>query len=156
MDVIYAVKFVHLVAAGALFGGWLAIAAFMVFAHRSGNTSVVALTAQFVVWLEFGIVAAMVLMPLSGFPLGVAIGVAPDEFWLLVSVAIYCGLLVLWIGAVVVERRIRNLTREAAVKGAPLPDTYRKLFRVWLALALPILAAMLSLFLLMIWQPRVD
>jgi uncharacterized membrane protein len=158
MDVIYAVKFVHLLGAGAMFGGWLAVALFMVLAHRAQNASVVALISQFVVSLEMLVVApAMVLQPLSGFPLATAIGLSVlDEFWLQLSIAIYVVLVVAWIGAVLVERRIRGLTRQAAMNSAPLPETYARLFRLWLALAVPVLATMTALFLIMVWQPRLD
>ena len=158
MDVIYATKFVHLLAAGAVFGGWLAVALFMVMAHRSRNTPVIALISQFVVSLELFVVApAMALQPLSGLPLAAAIGLSPlDEFWLLLSIAIYAALVVVWLGAVVIERRIRNLTRQAAMNAAPLPEAYPRLFRLWLVLAVPTIAAMMALFLVMVWQPRLD
>src|SRR5271170_1222514 len=158
MDIIYAVKFVHLLGAGAMFGGWLAVALFMVLAHRAHNTSVLALISQFVVSLEMFVVApAMVLQPLTGFPLATAIGLSVlDEFWLQLSIAIYVVLVVAWVGAVLVERRIRSLTRQAAMNSAPLPEAYARLFRLWLALAVPILATMLALFLIMVWQPRLD
>ena len=35
MDLIFAIKFVHVVAAAAMFGTWLALAVFMWLAHRS-------------------------------------------------------------------------------------------------------------------------
>ena len=54
IDIIFAIKFVHVLAAATMFGTWLCLAAFMLLAHRSGNTSVVALIAQFVVSVEKG------------------------------------------------------------------------------------------------------
>jgi uncharacterized membrane protein len=158
MDIIYALKFVHLVAAAAMFGGWLAIAIFFILAHRSANPSVVALVAQFVVSLELFMVApAIVLVPLSGFPLAAAIGLSgADDFWMTLSIGLFVVFAVGWLGAVFLERRIRDLTRAAAVSGAPLPDAYPRLFRIWLAIAVPILLAMTAVFLLMVWQPRLD
>ena len=52
MDLIFAIKFVHVVAAAAMFGTWLALTVFMWLAHRSANTAVVALTARFVVSVD--------------------------------------------------------------------------------------------------------
>ena len=52
--------------------------------------------------------------------------------------------------------RIRNLTREAALNARPLSDAYRRLFRTWCLLAGPILIGMVTVFALMIWQPRLD
>ncbi len=98
LDLIFTIKFVHVFAVTAMFGGWISLAIFMVLAHRSGNTSVVALTSGFVVKVELMVVAAaLVLQPLSGFPLAFAIGLSPlNEFWIVVSSALYvviCGLL---------------------------------------------------------------
>jgi uncharacterized membrane protein len=156
IDTIYAIKFVHLLAAAAMFGTWLCIALFMLLAHRSGNTAVVALTSRFVFRVEMIVMAAaLLLLPLSGFPLASAVGLSPvDEFWIVLAVAVYGVVVIAWLAAVFVERRIRNVTREAALSGAPLPNAYPRLFRVWCVLAVLILAGMIALFVLMIWQPR--
>ena len=37
IDIILAIKFVHVLFAAVMLGGWLGVAAFMVFAHRSRN-----------------------------------------------------------------------------------------------------------------------
>lgn len=156
IEVIYAIKFVHLLAAAVMFGTWLCIAMFMVFAHRSGNVSVVAVTSRFVLRVEMIVVAAaVVLQPASGFPLASAVGLSPvDEFWIALSVAIYGGVVVAWLGAVVIEWRIRNQTRDAALNSLPFPKGYPRLFRLWCVLAVLILTGMLVLFVVMIWQPR--
>jgi uncharacterized membrane protein len=156
IDIIYAIKFVHLLAAAAMFGTWLCIALFMLFAHRSGNTSVVALTSRFVFRVEMIVmVVALLLPPISGFPLASAIGLSPvDEFWIALSVAVYGVVVIAWLAAVFIEWRIRNVTGAAALSSAPLPTAYPRLFRVWCVLAVLILAGMIALFVLMIWQPR--
>jgi uncharacterized membrane protein len=156
IDIILAVKFVHELAAAAMFGTWLAVVVFMVLANRSGNTSVVALTAQFAVRAEMIVMAAaMALQPISGFPLAYVIGLSPlDEFWIVLSLALYAAVVACWLVAVVLEFRMRRVTREAALGSKPLPAAYRRLFRLWFALAFVILAGMIGLFLLMVWQPR--
>ncbi len=158
IDVILAIKLVHVITAAVMFGTWLCIAMFMLFAHRSGNVSVVAVTSRFVVRVEIIVMAAVVLLqPIAGLPLAVAVGLSPaDEFWIALALAVYGVVAVAWLAAVIVERRIRNLTREAALNSAPLPDAYPRLFRVWRVLAVLILVGMLALFALMIWQPRLS
>ncbi len=158
IDVIFAIKFVHVLAAAVMLGAWLALALFMVLAHRSGNTSVVALTSLFVVRVELIVVAvALALQLLSGFPLAYAIGLSPfNELWIVVSLALYAVIAVAWLAAIRIELAIRNLTREAALNAAPLTAGYRRLFRIWCALAVPILGGMIAVFALMIWQPRLD
>ena len=101
IDAIFAIKFVHLLAAAVMFGTWLCLAIFLVLAHRSGNTSVVALTAQFVVGIEMTVMAAaFALQPISGFPLASAIGLSPlGEFWIVVSLVVYAVILACWLAA---------------------------------------------------------
>jgi uncharacterized membrane protein len=141
-----------------MFGAWLCLAIFMLLAHRSGNTSVVALASQFVVKVELMVMAgAMVLQPLSGIPLAFAIGLSPlREFWIVISSLLYVAIVACWIAAVWIEMRIRGLTREAALASQPLPARYRRLFHIWCVLAGPILVSMLAAFAFMIWQPRLD
>ena len=128
IDVIFAIKFVHVLAAAAMFGTWLCIALLMLFAHRSANTSVVALTSRFVFRIEMIVMAAaLVLQPLSGFPLALAVGLSPvDDFWIALSVAIYGVVVIAWLVAVVLETAHAQLTRDAALNSAPLPDAYRR------------------------------
>jgi uncharacterized membrane protein len=156
IELIFAIKFVHLLAAAAMFGTWLAVAVFMQLAHRSRNTAVVALTSRFAVSVELIVmIAAIALQPISGFALASAIGVSPfDKFWIVLSLVLYGVVVAIWFVVLRIEIRIRNLTRQAALDGVPLPDAYRRLFRFYSVLVWPALAGMVVLFLLMVWQPR--
>ena len=158
IDLILAIKFVHLLAAAAMFGTWLGIAGFMLLAYRSGNPSVVALVAQFVVRIElFVVAAAIALQPISGFPLAWAIGLTPlNEFWIDVSLVLYAAVVAIWLVSLRIEIRLRNLARQAALGRGTLADDYPRLFRIWFALAAFLLAAMVAIILLMVWQPRLD
>src|SRR5579862_7933748 len=137
IDLILAIKFVHVLAAAAMFGTWLGIAGFMLLAQRSGNPSVVALVAQFAVSLELFVVApALALLPVSGFPLAWAIGLAPlDEFWINVSLALYAVVVAAWLAVVRIESGLRKMARQAALGDAPVAAEYPRLFRLWFALA---------------------
>ncbi len=158
IDLILAIKFVHLLTAAAMFGTWLGIAGFMLLAYRSGNPSVVALVAQFVVRIElFVVAAAIALQPISGFPLAWAIGLTPlNEFWIDVSLALYAAVVAVWLVSLRIEIRLRNLARQAALSRGTRADNYPRLFRIWFALAAFLLAAMVAIILLMVWQPRLD
>lgn len=158
IDLILTIKFIHVLAAAVMLGTWLGIAAFMVFANRSRNPSVMALIAQFAVRLEFFVIApAMALQPLSGFPLAVVIGLSPlDEFWIVLSLALYVVVLAAWVVAVVLEQRIRKSARQAALGGSRIAATSPPAFRLWLMVAPIVLIGMMALFLLMVWQPRLD
>jgi uncharacterized membrane protein len=158
IDLILAVKFIHVLFAAAMFGTWIGIAGFMLLAYRSGNPSVVALVAQFAVRIElFVVAAALALQPISGFPLAWAIGLTPlNEFWIDVSLVLYVAVVAVWLVSLRIEIRLRNLARQAALSRGTLADDYPRLFRIWFALAAFLLAAMVAIILLMVWQPRLD
>jgi uncharacterized membrane protein len=156
LDIILAIKFVHVLFAAVMFGVWLCVAAFMVFAHRSRNASVIALVAQFSVRVELFIVApAILIQPISGFPLGDLIGLSnSDDFWLGGSIVVYAVVLLAWLGALRIEFLIRRMARAASLGGTKLGGRYPLLFRIWAVLAALILTGMVLIFLLMVWQPR--
>jgi uncharacterized membrane protein len=156
LDLIFAIKFVHVLAAAVMLGTWLGIAVFMELANRSGNTSVVALIANFAVSTEkLVMIAAIALQPISGFMLSSAIGLSVlEEAWLTISLVLYGLVVVAWLAALRVEIRIRELARQAALDGVPLRGRYRRLYRLYRIVVWPALAAMVVLFLLMVWQPR--
>jgi uncharacterized membrane protein len=158
LDLIFAFKFIHVLAAAAMFGTWLCLAMIMLRGHRSDNPSVVAVTAQFVVDLEKMIMApAIAVQPASGFPLASAIGLAPlNEFWIVASLALLVLALACWLAGFRFETRIRSLSRRAALDGVALPDEYRRLFRLWSSVAAVGLLATTAIFALMVWQPRFD
>jgi uncharacterized membrane protein len=158
IDLILAVKFIHVLFAAAMFGTWIGIAGFMLLAYRSSNPSVVALVAQFAVRIElFVVAAALALQPISGFPLAWAIGLTPlNEFWIDVSLVLYVAVVAIWLVSLRIEIRLRNLARQAALSRGTLADDYPRLFRIWFALAAFLLAAMVAIILLMVWQPRLD
>jgi uncharacterized membrane protein len=158
IDFILAIKFIHVLFAAAMFGTWIGIAGFMLLAYRSGNPSVVALIAQFAVRIElFVVAAALALQPISGFPLAWAIGLTPlNEFWIDVSLVLYVAVVAIWLVSLRIEIRLRNLARQAALSRGTLADDYPRLFRIWFALAAFLLAAMVAIILLMVWQPRLD
>jgi len=151
LDLIFAIKFVHVLAAAIMVGVWLCLAVFMLLGHRSGNPPVVAVTAQFVVDIEKMIMAPVIaVQPVSGFPLAWAIGLSPvDEFWLVMSLGLFVIAVLCWLGAFRVETRIRRLSREAALAAVALPDDYRRMFHAWSALAAVGLVATTVLFALM-------
>jgi len=157
LNLIFAIKFVHVLAAAAMFGTALAVALFMVLADRSGNVSVIAVTARFAVVVELMVmIPALALQPISGFPLASAVGLTLGEFWIMLSLLIYALIVAGWLAVLVLEIRIRDLTQEAVLAGLPLPEAYFGMFRLYTVLVWPTLAAMILVFALMIWQPRMS
>ncbi|MGO9947285.1 MAG: DUF2269 family protein [Steroidobacteraceae bacterium] len=156
IDVIFAIKFVHVLGASVLFGTGLGIAFFMFMADRSGHAGVIALVARYVVIADFIFTAtAAVLQPVSGVALAWAIGLSPfGEPWIVLSILLYVMVGLCWLPVVFIQIRIRKLAHEAALNAKPLPGEYHRLFRIWFWLGWPAFAGVLGIFALMIWQPQ--
>ena len=158
LDLIFALKFVHVLAAATMFGAWLCLTIFMLRGHRSGNPSVVAVTTQFVVDIEKMVMApAIAVQPISGFPLAWAIGLSPvSEFWIAVSLGQFVVAVACWLAVFRIEIRVRRMSRQSALNAVALPDDYRRMFHVWSAFAAAGLLTTTAIFALMVWQPRLD
>jgi uncharacterized membrane protein len=157
IDLILAIKFVHVLAAAAMFGTALGMALLMLIANRSGNASVIAVTSRFVVGIEMMVmIPALALQPISGFPLISTIGLSFGEFWIVLSLPLYALVVASWLAGLLLEIRIRDLAQEAVLNRTPLSDLYRGVFRLYSALVWPTLAGMIALFALMTWQPRLS
>jgi uncharacterized membrane protein len=156
MELIFVYKLIHLLGASVLFGTGLGIAFFMFMANRTGHAGVIAVTARFVVIADFIFTAtAVVVQPLSGFALASAIGIEPfEENWIVLSIVLYILVGLCWLPVVFIQIRMRNLAQDAAVNAKPLPDEYRRLYRVWFWLGWPAFAGVIAIFVLMIWQPH--
>ena len=158
LDLIFALKFVHVLAAATMFGAWLCLTIVMLRGHRSGNPSVVAVTTQFVVDVEKMVMApAIAAQPISGFPLAWAIGLSPvNELCIVVSLGLFVVAVACWLAVFWVEIRVRRISRQSALDAVALPGDYRRMFRAWSVLAAAGLLATTAIFALMIWQPRLD
>ena len=156
IDVIFAIKLIHVLAAVVLLGTGLGIAFFMFMANRTAHAGVIALVARFVVVANaLFMAAAFVLGPLSGWGLALAIGLTPlDESWIVLSIVFYAVALLCWLPALFVQIRMRNLAREAALTGKALPARYHQLYRVWFWLGWPAFVGIVATFVLMIFEPR--
>jgi len=156
MESIFLLKFIHLLGASVLLGTGIGIAFFMLMAHRTGHVGVIAVTAGFVVIADLIFTAtAVVVQPVSGVALAWSIGLSPlAESWIVLSILLYVLVGLCWLPVVFIQIRMRNLANEAAVNGKPLPDQYRRLFRIWFALGWPAFAGVIGIFALMTWQPR--
>ena len=62
IDVIFAIKFVHVLGASVLFGTGVGIAFFMFVAHRTGHAGVIAVAARFVVMADMIFIATVIVL----------------------------------------------------------------------------------------------
>ena len=153
----YVLKFLHVIGATVLLGTGAGIAFFMLLAHRSGDTAVIAGVARIVVIADIVFTAtAVIAQPITGLLLARSVGYSLTEGWILASIALYVFTGLFWLPVVWMQARMRTLAGEAAAAGMPLPAEYHKLFRLWFAFGFPAFAAVLAIFWLMITRPDIN
>jgi uncharacterized membrane protein len=115
---------------------------------------VVAFVAARVVLADWLFTTPMVvLQPLTGLWLVQRAGLALDTPWLATAIALYLAAVACWIPVVLLQLRMRDLARQAATTGTPLPQAFRELLRRWIALGAVAFVAFVAIFHLMVAKP---
>ncbi|WEX09581.1 DUF2269 family protein [Chelativorans sp. AA-79] len=147
-------KYLHVIGAAVLLGTGAGIAFFMLMAHRTGDAATIAATARIVVLADFLFTAtAVVAQPITGFALAWHIGYPLGEHWIVLSILLYLLTGAFWLPVVWMQAEMRRLATTSVKKGAPLPQRYHRLFRLWFAFGFPAFGAVLAIFWLMITRP---
>jgi uncharacterized membrane protein len=150
----FLLKFLHLVGATVLLGTGAGIAFFMLMAHRTGKTEVIAGVARIVVVADFLFTAsAVVLQPVTGALLARQAGFPLFSGWIGWSLLLYLVTGAFWLPVVWMQMRMRDLAATASAANEPLPPDYHRLFRLWFAFGFPAFAAVLAILWLMIAKP---
>ena len=150
------IRFVHVLGAAVLFGTGFGIAFFMMMANRTGDPAKIAHVANTVVIADTIFTAtAVIAQPLTGALLAREIGWSLSEGWIVLSLLLYVVTGLFWLPVVAIQIRLRNLARQAAANEKPLPQAYRRLYRVWFACGFPAFFAVLAIFWLMLARPSI-
>ncbi|MFC7051885.1 DUF2269 family protein [Hansschlegelia quercus] len=151
-----ALRWLHVLGATVLIGTGSGIAFFMLMAHRTGDARLVAHVAGTVVVADMVFTAtAIVLQPVTGAALAHAVGWPLTTGWIAVSLGLYVATGVLWLPVVWMQAQMRDLARDAAASGAPLPPLYGRLFRLWFACGVPAFIFIAIILWLMIARPAI-
>jgi uncharacterized membrane protein len=149
MTIYFVIKYLHVLGAIVILGTGGGIAFFMLMAHLSKDAAFIARTAGVVVIADtFFTLSAVIAQPITGAELMMVESISIKEHWLLAAIA---GLF--WIPVVFMQVEMRDLAREAAEKGTPLPARYFSLFRRWFIFGIPGFASVMAILWLMIAKP---
>jgi uncharacterized membrane protein len=150
-----ALRWLHVVGATVLLGTGAGIAFFMVMAHRTRNPAIIAHVAGTVVIADAVFTAvAVIVQPITGALLAVAIGWRLTEGWIVLSAILYVLTGLFWLPVVWIQVRLRNLAQDAAAAGQPLPYRYHRLFLIWFLSGFPAFALVLAIIWLMLARPQ--
>lgn len=155
MNLLLALKLIHVLGAAVLFGTGAGIAFFMWMAHRTGEPAAIAATARIVVIADALFTAgAVIAQPLSGGLLAWSMGYSVFEPWIVASLVLYVLVGLCWLPVIAIQIRLRDLAQAAAQQRVALPQRYHRLFRVWFTLGWPAFLGVIAIFALMIFKPR--
>jgi uncharacterized membrane protein len=147
-------KSLHVLSSTLLFGTGIGSAWYLFFASRSGEPRAVAVVLRWVVRADWCFTATtIVFQPLSGLLLAQRAQIPLDSPWLLASFWLYGVAVACWLPVVLLQIRMRRLAEAVVRTGSPLPPVYFRLLRVWVALGVPALVALLAVFWLMVARP---
>lgn len=147
-------KTLHIIGATVLLGTGAGIAFFMLMAHRTGDSRLIAHTAGVVVIADALFTAtAVVLQPITGGWLALLAGYPLFGGWIALSLALYIVVGLFWLPVVWMQVRMRDIARDAAQRAESLPPSYFRLWRLWFAFGFPAFASVLVIVWLMISKP---
>ncbi|MCB9947005.1 MAG: DUF2269 domain-containing protein [Rhodospirillaceae bacterium] len=146
-------KYIHIISATLLFGTGLGTAFHMYSSHLSGDPRAIAVAARNTVIADWTFTTpAVVVQPLSGLMLAVAIGADVTGGWVLASLLLYVFVGCCWLPVVWLQMRARRLAEHAVATGSPLPATYFRVMRVWFLLGWPAFFGVLIIFYMMLYK----
>ena len=147
-------KYAHVLGAIVILGTGMGIAFFMLMAHRSGDPAFIARTSRVVVLADILFTAtAVIVQPVTGYLLARQEGLSLTDFWIAASLGLYVMAGAFWLPVVGMQARMRDLAAAAASSGAPLPDAYHRLFRLWFLFGFPGFGATMAILWRMIAKP---
>lgn len=150
-------RWAHVIGATVLLGTGAGIAFFMLMAHRTADAKIIAHTAGVVVIADTLFTAtAAILQPITGILLASAMGRPLSEGWIVFSLMLYVFIGLFWLPVIWIQIQLRNLARQSASDGSPLPERYHRLYRIWFACGFPAFAAILLIVWLMLYRPSIN
>ncbi len=132
-------------------GGGSAFYKFM--ADRSGNIDVIVHTTKIVVLADWLFTTpSVILQPISGFMLMNLMSYSLDTSWLFISIMLYIFSILLWLVAVYLQIRMKNMSLLAQKEKINLDEYYFRLVKYWIGLGVFSALSMSGIFYLMIFK----
>ncbi|MBA2711414.1 MAG: DUF2269 domain-containing protein [Tatlockia sp.] len=147
-------KYIHIVSSTILFGTGLGTAFTMVFAHRTGDSYIVAASSRYVVFADWIFTTpAGFIQPVSGFLMVYIAGYSWSSLWIWGSILGYLIAALSWFPVVYLQIKMRNLAVKAVNEKSKLPPLYYRYYRYWFCLGWPAFISLLIVFYLMSFKP---
>jgi uncharacterized membrane protein len=154
MDTYLLVKTLHIISATIVFGTGICIAIFMFLGHLSPDLAARAFATRITVRADFLFtLPAVIVQPLSGAWLILHGGFAWNDYWLVLTYALYMLAGACWLPVVAIQMRMKAML-EAQARGLAFDDAAcQRLFRWWFMLGWPAFGSLVAVFWLMVAKP---
>ena len=147
-------KSLHILSMVLLFGVGLGSAFYKWMADRGRDPQHIYATNRTVVLADWLFTTPTILLqPASGAAMVVLSGIPLSTSWLLGSILLYLVAGACWIPVVVLQIRMREISRDAAERGSDLPERYWRYARIWFWLGVPAFLSMVMIVCLMVYKP---
>jgi uncharacterized membrane protein len=144
------VKTVHILGTVLLFGTGIGTAFFLFMAYCSGDIDAIRVTTRHVVVADWLFTAPVVVaQPVSGVILMQLLDRPFDTVWFAAVSTLFVIAGLCWVPVVFIQYRLRDIARNAGSQ-QPLPPSFRRLMRIWIALGIPAFAAVFAIVVLMV------
>ncbi len=145
--------FIHVTSVILLLGVGGGSAFYKFMSDRSKNVEVIVHTNKLVVLADWLFTTpSVILQPISGFMLMNLMGYSLDTSWLYISVMLYIFSTLLWLVAVYLQIRMKNIALLAQKEKRALDEVYFRLVNYWIALGVFSALAMGGIFYLMVFK----
>lgn len=149
-------KWVHILSATLLFGTGLGSAFYKFMTDRTGNLQAIAQTNRIVVLADWIFTTpTVILQPVTGLWLALAVGYPLTSSWIVLSIALYIIAGLCWLPVVYLQIRMRDLAVAAVNDGTRVDRRYAQLARIWFRLGVPAFSAIIVVYYLMIFKPMI-
>lgn len=145
--------FIHIASVILLLGVGGGSAFYKFMSDRSKNVEVIVHTNKLVVLADWLFTTPSVLLqPISGFMLMHLMGYSLETSWLFISVMLYIFSTLLWLVAVYLQIRMKNMALLAQTEKSLLDEGYFRLVNCWVGLGVLSALAMSGIFYLMVFK----
>ena len=145
--------FVHVVGVILFLGVGTGSAFYKFMTDRSRNLQAIVEVNKIVVFADWLFTTpAALIQPISGIALAHVMGISLMEPWLLISMVLYVISGSLWLVAVYLQIKMKDMAFNALESGVELSEDYQRYVKQWILLGIPSFLAMFVIMILMMFH----
>lgn len=147
-------KWLHILSATLMYGTGLGSAFYKFMTDRTGNLPAIVEANRLVVLADWLFTTpTVVLQPITGILLARVAGYPLTSDWIVLALVLYAIAGACWVPVVVLQIRMRNLSRQSLDRGQTLGSQYARMARLWVGLGIPAFSALVVVYYLMVFKP---